>query len=271
MPNNPIIPQGVPPTVPPNSAKPEQQKPVNEIHTEPNSFTGAIDRSIPEAPEAVQHVAAEVTGKKLTYEEQVKFIAELPDDLLAQFARRVKDQLATEAAEQTQSKPRLQYVTDFSTLQENSIFDLNTPIQAIDHQVPEYLDIKLLDPNFAPRWIQTSAKRIGQARSQGWSYITKEDLAEGLKVEIEADAAGHFVYIDTVAMKIPKSKLYSQLRSNYLRAIALTSQAKLHEKMKATIEGEIERSIDDKTGLPLGDAWNKYHSEGKMTTYSPLG
>jgi len=270
MPNNPII----PPTVPPNSAKPEQQKAVNEIKTEPNSFTGNIDRgTIPSVDDpTVQQVAQEATGKKMTYEEQVEFIKNLPDDLMIQFAQRVQTHIQTEAAE-TQSKARkkIEYVTDFSTLQESSVFDLNTPIQAVDHQIPEFLDIKLIDPNFSPRWIQTSSKNLGQKRSQGWQYISKEDLAEDLKVEIEADASGHFVYIDTVAMKIPKKKLYQQLRSNYLRAIALTQQSKLHEKMKQTIESEIERSMDDKTGLPLGDAWHKYNSEGKMTTYSPLG
>lgn len=263
MPNNPII----PPTVPPNSAKPEQQRPVNEVKTAPNSFTGNIDRSIPVDNPAVQQVATEATGKKMSYEEQVEFIKNLPDDLMIKFAQRVQEHIQ----EETKPKKKLEYVTDFSVLQENSIFDLNTPIQAIDHQIPEYLDIKLLDSNYSPRWIQTSSKRIGTARSQGWSYISNEDLAEPLKVEIEADAAGHFIYIDTVAMKIPKSKLYSQLRSNYLRAIALTQQSKLHEKMKQTIENEIERSMDDKTGMPLGEAWNKYNSEGKMTTYSPLG
>lgn len=266
MPNNPII----PPTVPPNSAKPEQQKPINEVKTAPNSFNSGIDRTVPVDDPTVKQVAQEVTGKKMTYEEQVEYIKNLPDDLMVEFARRVQGHIKAEA-EQTIKPKKLQYVTDFSTLQENSVFDLNTPIQAIDYQIPEYLDIKLLDSNFAPRWIQTSSKNIGTRRSQGWSYITKEDLAEKLKVEIEADAAGHFVYIDTVAMKIPKSKLFSQLRSNYLRAIALTQQSKLHEKMKAAIESEIQGSMDDRTGMPLGDAWNKYNSEGKMTTYSPLG
>jgi len=267
MPNNPIV----PPTVPPNSAKPEQQKPVNEVKTEANSFTGGINRSVPVDDPTVQQVAQEATGKKMTYAEQVEFIKNLPDDLMIKFAKRVQETIQESTAEQKASKKKLEYVTDFSTLQEASVFDLNTPIQAIDHQIPEYLDIKLIDPNFSPRWIQTSSKRIGTARSQGWSYIEAEDLAEELKVEIEADAAGHFVYIDTVAMKISKAKLYSQLRSNYLRAIALTQQSKLHEKMKQTIESEIERSMDDKTGIPLGDAWHKYNSEGKMTTYSPLG
>lgn len=279
MPNNPIVPPIKTPTSMPSGVEETNAekvtRPINEVKTAPNTFTENIKRETIPAdapPNVVNQVAADSTGKKLTYEQQVEFIKHLPDDLLAQFARRVQETIQAEAvATQEIKKPKLQYITDFENLQESSIFDVNVPIQAIDHQIPEFLNIKLKDSNFSPRWVQTSSKNLGQKRAQGWQYITKEDLEEELKVEIEADAQGHFIYIDAVAMKIPKKKLYTQLRSNYLRAIAMTQQSKLHEQMKATIEGEIEKSLDDRTGLPLGDAWHKYNSEGKMTTYSPLG
>jgi hypothetical protein len=263
MPNNPIPP---PPGSEPKA--PDERKPVTEIPTVPNTFTAGINRPpLPKTPQ-VDEAVADTTGKHLSPEEQAKFLDSLPDELFAEFARRVQARIQTDVAPKVK---KIEYVTDFTTLREQDIFNLNMPIQAIDHQVPEFLTIKLIDPNFAPRWIQTSSKRLGEARSQGWSYITEEDLAEKLKVEIEADASGHFVYIDTVAMKMPKKKLFTQLRSNYQRAIALTQQSKLHEMMKHTIESEIEGALDPESGLPLGDAWNKYNSEGKMTTYSPLG
>lgn len=257
MPNNPIHPH-----IPP--------KPVNEVPTEGNAFTDNFRNELPDDPEIINQVASETTGKKLTREEQEQFIRELPDDLLVAFAKRVQEHIQTEAVSAAPKKAKLEYVTDFATMREQSVFDLNIPIQAIDHQIPEYLDIKLRDPNFAPRWIQTSSKRLGTAISQGWAYITKEDLEEHLHVEIEPDSSGHYVYIDTVAMKIPKQKLYSQLRANYLRAIQITQQSKLHEKMKATIENEISSAMDPNTGLPLHDNFERYKSENKMNVYAPL-
>jgi hypothetical protein len=266
MPNNPII--------PPKTTGDAISNPVNEVkNSSAPSFTGGLredidpiaaaasgDVHVPELedfdkidPEAAAKVAAESTGKKLTREEQIEFIKNLDDDMMVVFAKRVQEHILEET--QAKTKPKPKWVTDFSVLHEQNVFDLNTPIQAIDHQIPEYLDIKLKDGNFSPRWIQTSSKNLGTRRSQGWSYITQEDLAEGLKVEIEPDSSGHFVYIDTVAMKIPKAKLYSQLRSNYLRAIQLTQQSKLHERMKAAIEDEITNARDER-GMPLGDAFN---------------
>lgn len=277
MPNNPII--------PPRTTGDAIQNPVNEVkNSSTPSFTGGLREGIdPIAAAAsgdtplptledfdnptVNQVASESTGKKLTREEQIEFIKNLDDDMMVVFAKRVQEHILEET--QAKVKPKPQWVTDFSVLHEQNIFDLNTPIQAIDHQIPEYLDIKLKDSNFSPRWIQTSSKNLGTRRSQGWSYITQEDLAEGLKVEIEPDSSGHFVYIDTVAMKIPKAKLFSQLRSNYLRAIQLTQQSKLHERMKAAIEDEITNSSDER-GMPLGESFNYYKEKNAMNVYSPL-
>jgi hypothetical protein len=263
MPNNPIV--------PPNT--PSFTDGLRE-GIDPIAAAASSDAPLPKLedfdkldPEAAAKVASESTGKKLTREEQIEFIKNLDDDMMVVFAKRVQEHIVEET--QTKAKPKPQWVTDFSVLHEQNVFDLNTPIQAIDHQIPEYLDIKLKDPNFAPRWIQTSSKNLGTKRSQGWAYITADDLAEELKVEIEEDSSGHYVYIDTVAMMIPKAKLYSQLRSNYLRAIQLTQQSKLHEKMKAAIEDEISMASDEQ-GIPLKDSFQYYKDKNAMNVYSPL-
>lgn len=268
--NNPIKP--VTPVPNPVIESKPADKPIKEVPTSGNPFTESLRTGgLPNAPEEIiGDVAAEATGKKLTREEQIAFINNLPDDLMLEFARRVRSHIEEDSKAKVQPhKP--QYVTDFKTLREDSIFDLNIPIQAIDHQIPEYLNVTLKDSNYEPRWIQTSSKRLGQARAQGWSYVTKEDLGAELGVEIEADSAGHFVYIDTVLMKMTKQKLYSQLRSNYLRAIQMTQQNKLHEQMKQAIENEIERSVDPISGLPLGETFRKYKDKHAMNVYSPLG
>ena len=272
MPNNPIVPP-IPPTEHQNSSTPnfvgglrDGIDPIAAAASGDGILPPLTSELDPDNP-TVKQVASETTGKKLTREEQIEFIKNLDDDMMVVFAKRVQEHIQEET--QAKTKPRPQWVTDFSVLHEQNVFDLNTPIQAIDHQIPEYLDIKLKDPNFAPRWIQTSSKNLGTKRSQGWAYITSDDLAEELKVEIEEDSSGHYVYIDTVAMKIPKAKLYSQLRSNYLRAIQLTQQSKLHERMKSAIEDEITNASDER-GNPLGESFNYYKEKNAMNVYSPL-
>lgn len=237
-----------------------------------NGFTTTLRPDLPATPEEVlAEVTEDSTGKRMSTDEQIEFINNLPPEMLNIFAMKVKQHMEQAVAAEQEAKKKPQYVTDFSVLPEKSIFDLSVPIQAIDHQVPEYLKLTLKDPNYSPRWIQTGVRRLGQARAQGWSYITQEDLAQQLGIEITADAAGHFVYIDTVAMKISKQKLFSQLRANFQRAIIMTQQAKLHEKMKSVIEQEIQNAADPESGLPFRDQFIHYRDKNAMNVYSPLG
>lgn len=243
-------------------------KPATEGTRIPKSNNPVKPTDLPNDP-AVDKTTQEVVGRRLTRDEQIKFLNELPEDLMAEFALRVKSHIQEDAAKIQSKAVKQKYVTDFSTMHESDVFNLDIPIQAIDHQPPEYMDVQLKDTNFVPRWIQTSAMRLGQARSQGWGYVIQEDLAKQLNIEIEEDVNGHFVYNDVVLMKCTKEKVFTQIRANFQRALSVTHQGKLHERMRNAVESEIERSSDEH-GIPLRDAFNKYKESGAISTYLPL-
>lgn len=222
-----------------------------------------VDTTSPEA----QKAATEATGKPMTNAELADMLKNLPPEQMEEFTRRVAAETRRQSAAEatTTSKSKIpEYVTDFSTLQEKDIFDLRVPIEAISHEIPEFLTVKLLDPNYVPRWIQTNSRRLGQAHAEGWLYVTEEDLAEELKVEVADDVSGHYLYADVVLMKLSKAKLYSRIRANFLKSLAVTkTQAAFHDAMKKVIQ-------QDLTNSAYGEDWATANREGKMSTYSPL-
>jgi hypothetical protein len=215
-------------------------------------------------PEAHATISA-VAGKELTDVEASEMINRMSGPQLLELARRI-EAVKTEADSKKveAKKPRYYTESEFSNVQEKDIYDFSVPIAVIDHQLPDFLDIKLKDPNYVPRWINMDARRMGQVIAEGWSYISEEDLAEPLKVEIGDSADGHYVYDDVVAMKLTKEKVYGRIRGNFIKSLSLTkSTLALHEHMKNLIKAELASG-------PEGDRYQKYNEDNKMGVYSPL-
>lgn len=214
---------------------------------------------------AATKVAAEVAGRPLTREETLKMLDNLPNDLMEEFTQRVLAAVKQARATEEETKKVIpRYITDFSNIQEKDIFNFDLPINPISHEIPDFLDARLKDPNFVTRWIHTSSRRLGECLAQGFKYVKPEELVADLKVQITPDAAGHIIYSDVVLMKITKEKYYGRLRENFKRAVSMTQSAsRLHEKMKNAIESELSSG-------PYSDDYKKYHQEGHMTTYTPL-
>lgn len=210
-------------------------------------------------------VASEVAGRPLTHEEALKMLNNLPESALEEFTQRVVSAIRQQkVAEEETRKAVPRYITDFSTIQERDIFNMDLPINPISHEIPDFLDAKLKDPNFVTRWIHTNSRRLGEVMAQGFTYVRTDELQENLKVDVTPDAAGHIVYSDVVLMKITKAKYYGRLRENFKRAMSMTqTPGRLHEKMKNAIESELASG-------PYSDDYKKYNKEGHMNTYTPL-
>jgi hypothetical protein len=232
---------------------------LKETTVTPPKVVAKPNINTPEAHKTISDVA----GKELTDEQAQELINRMNGPQLLELARRIE---AVKAEEQnkTSQKPRYFTASEFGNLKESDIYDFNVPIKAIDHQLPDFLDIKLKDPNMVARWINLDPRRMGQAIAEGWSYIGKDDLAQPLKVQVNNSADGHYVYADVVAMKLTKEKVYGRIRGNFLKSLSLTkSTLAIHEQMKNLIKAELSSG-------PEGDTFQKYSQTGAMGVYSPL-
>lgn len=161
-------------------------------------------------------------------------------------------------------------VVDFSKLSEGDVYDLDIPIETIEHYVPDYTKIDLKDPNYIARWVSTHVARLGPMKQAGFTYITEEDLAAPLEMDIKPDENGVYRYIDVVAMKTPKDKYFRALRTNYLRAMAQTQQKKVHQLAQQVTENALMSGTTQEKA-PLGQAteYQKRKAAGQLNIYSP--
>ena len=159
---------------------------------------------------------------------------------------------------------------DFSQLSELDVYDLSTPIETIEHQYEDYSEIQLKDPNYIARWVNINPIRMGQMKVFGFTYVTEEDLASPLGMDLQLDENGVYRNFDVVAMKAPKEKYFKALRTNYLRALAQTQQKKVHELAQQVTEQAIMNGTADNKA-PVGQAveYQKRKAAGQLNIYSP--
>jgi hypothetical protein len=133
------------------------------------------------------------------------------------------------------NKPEQPVELDWTKISENDVFDLNVPIEAIDHGVPDYLNVELNDKNYVARWVHKTPRRLGPMMAIGWTYVEKIDLDINCHLEVTIDENGHFRYDDVILMKLPKQKYFGQLRRNYERTVAQVSSAKLKTSVQKAL------------------------------------
>jgi len=225
-----------------------------------HNVTPKPDIATPEA----QATLKEVAGKELTDEQASEMINKMSGTQLMELAQRIEQVKQEHNAKQAQQqKPRYYTASEFSNLKETDVYNFDIPIRTIENEIPDFLDIHLLDSNYVPRWINKDPRRLGQAIAEGWTYITHDDLSEPLKIKLDS-ADGHYVYADVVAMKLTKEKVYGRIRANFLKSLAVTkSTLALHEHMKNLIKTELSSG-------PEGDTFQKYTQTGAVGVYSPL-
>lgn len=155
---------------------------------------------------------------------------------------------------------------DFSKLTEADVYDLDIPIEAVAHDLPDWLIIDLKDKNYAARWIHKTPRRLGPMLAKGWSYVTVEDLEDPTKLKESLDENGHFRFDDVIACKIPKAKYFGQLRANHERALMQVNPRFHHERSKKAVEGALQNAP---AGGRPGKNYSNYVQEGKLEVYVP--
>lgn len=157
---------------------------------------------------------------------------------------------------------------DFSKLTEDAVYDLEIPIEAVEHELPDWLTIDLKDKNYTARWIHKTPRRLGPMLAQGWTYVEPEDLdpKSPLTKKLTTDVNGHFSYDDVVACKLTKAKYFGQLRRNHERALMQVNPKFHHERSKKAVEGALQNAP---AGGRPGKNYADYVTEGKLAVYVP--
>jgi hypothetical protein len=159
--------------------------------------------------------------------------------------------------------PKKREPLDFNKLSEQDIFDLNIPIEVIDHDMPDYVKVELKDKSYVARWVNKNPRRLGPMKARGWDYVVPEDLATKLKIDLSVDENGQFRFDDVILMKCEKMRYFGMLRANHERALLQVNPKEHHKVEKARVQNDLSTTADG------AGAYQKYTSEGKLEVYAP--
>jgi hypothetical protein len=211
-------------------------------------------------------------GRAAVISDQVKAVAaeatkgldtdnEVTAQRIAEMERNLKALMEGKDGAKLKAKSEVKASIDFSKLSEKDVWDLNIPIQAIEHGLPDYLNVELLDSNYIARWVHKTPRRLGPMLSVGWTFVEPKDLANKLILEVKPNENGQYQHDDVLLMKLSKVKYFGMLRRNLL-----ISQARVNPKTAHQIAKQ--RVITDMESAGRKD-YDKYSSEGKLNIYAP--
>ena len=101
---------------------------------------------------------------------------------------------------------------NWATLTEQQAYAADTYIPVVDHEVADYMNIQLKDPEYEAVWVHHSPRRLGQKLAEGFKLLTKEDVNSNFTLPLMFDSEGVYRYEDTVAMIVHKRFLYGKRR-----------------------------------------------------------
>jgi hypothetical protein len=91
--------------------------------------------------------------------------------------------------------------------------------------LPDFVDVPLVNPSLAARWIFTDRRRFSQAKAQGWRVAKKTDLKPGYLSPYEEEGGTKYVNGDLILMVIDRKIYLGALRYKHQVAAAFADAA----------------------------------------------
>jgi len=104
---------------------------------------------------------------------------------------------------------------DWANLTEQDAYKANVYIPIIEHDVPDYMNMKLKDTEYEVVWASKDSRRIGQLLAEGYEYLKKEHVHPSFKIPLPFGSDGHYEYVDVVCLRVHKRILYGKRRRGY--------------------------------------------------------
>lgn len=141
---------------------------------------------------------------------------------------------------------------NWATLTERQAMESTMYIPTVDHDLPDYMNMKLKDPEYEVVWASKDQRRLGQLAAEGYEPIKKEHVHPEFKVPLVFDSEGLYTYMDVIAMRVHKRILYAKRR----KVLNIT-----HDQLR--IKGRLPSNRSQNAGQ-LGQGMELYESESSI-------
>lgn len=101
---------------------------------------------------------------------------------------------------------------DWSNITEAQAMSMAIHIPVIEHEIPDYMNVKLKDTEFEVVWASRDQRRLGQLAAEGYEFFKPGMEASDFKLPLQFDSEGMYIYADVVCMRVHKRILYGKRR-----------------------------------------------------------
>jgi hypothetical protein len=128
----------------------------------------------------------------------------------SELADKIKEVLAQQFhAAREAAKPK---EPNWAHVKESDIYNSDVYIPAIEHEVPDYINIELADPEYMVVWASRDQRRIGTLQAIGYEFLKPEHIHKNFKCPLTFDSEKCYVFMDVVAMRVHKRILLGKRR-----------------------------------------------------------
>lgn len=131
---------------------------------------------------------------------------------------------------------------NWGSLTEQQAMSQDMYIPVIEHEIPDYMNMKLKDPEYECVWASRDQRRIGQLMAQGYELLKQEHIHQDFPVPLRFDSEGLYIYVDVVCMRVHKRILYGKRRKAL--QVSLNQLANRNKPPRVRLKGSYELAED---------------------------
>ena len=157
-----------------------------------------------------------------------------PDNLEAKIMEVLQKRQAERAEAAKPKEP------DWAQLTEADAYKPDVYIPIIDHDIPDYLNMKLKDQEYVCVWANKDQRRLGALLAEGYEPLKEEHVHPDFRVPLVWSSEGTYEYADTICMRVHKRIILSKRRRAFEISMKQLSTVSKPPRSRFTPDDEIQ-------------------------------
>jgi hypothetical protein len=101
---------------------------------------------------------------------------------------------------------------DYKELNEADIYSQDVYIPVIEHELPDYMNMKLRDSEYVPVWANKDQRRLGALLAEGYEVLEKKHVDSSFTPPLKFTSEGTYEYQDVICLRVHKRIRFAKLR-----------------------------------------------------------
>ena len=129
---------------------------------------------------------------------------------------------------------------NWAELTEADAYRPDVYIPIIDHDVPDYMNMRLKDQEYVCVWANKDQRRLGALLAEGYELLKKEHVHPDFQVPLVWSSEGTYEYADTICMRVHKRIILSKRRRAFEISMKQLSVVNKPPRSRFTPEDEFQ-------------------------------